>query len=68
MWKLSWLADVLLALQEGLCFMVLAGTMDIKHVQKRDYIQVFLTQMARILFRKSSNSIYHCALIGTVKE
>jgi hypothetical protein len=48
--------------------MVLVGTMDRKHVQKCGYIQLFLKQMARILFKKSSNSIYHCALIGTMKE
>jgi hypothetical protein len=48
--------------------MMLVGTMDRKHVQKRGYIQLFLTQMARILLKKISNSIYHCALIGTMKE
>jgi len=68
MWKISWLADVLVAFQEGLRFMVLAGTMDIKHVQKCGYIRVFRKQMARILFKESSNSTHHCALIGTVKE
>jgi len=67
MWKISWLADVLLAFQ-GLRFIVLAGTMDIKDVQKCGYIQVFWTQMARILFKESSNSIHHSALIGMVKK
>lgn len=68
MWKISWLTDVLLAFQEGLRYMVLAGTMGIKDFQKCGYIQVFWTQIARILFKESSNSIHHCALIGTVKE
>jgi hypothetical protein len=62
------LAKVLLAFQKGLCPMVSAETLDIKHVQKCGYIQVFWKQMARILFNKMLNSTDHCALIGTVKE
>jgi hypothetical protein len=66
--KISWLANVLLAFQEGLCPMVSAETLDIKHVQTCGYIQVFWSQIARILFNKISNSTDHCSLIGTVKE
>jgi hypothetical protein len=65
--KISRLANVLLAFREGLCPMVSAKTLDIKHVQKCGYIQVFWTQMARILFNKISNSTDHFALIGTMK-
>jgi hypothetical protein len=48
--------------------MVLAGMMDITHVQKRGYIQVFRSPMGRILLKKISDCIDRCALIGTVKE